>query len=72
MSAKMILFGSEAREQLLKGVNKLADAVKITLGPRGRNAVLFKKCNRPGGHVPTLRLMIKVPPVHILAGMLPF
>lgn len=40
---KQIIFGSEARAKLLEGVNLLADTVKITLGPRGRNVVIEKK-----------------------------
>jgi len=40
MSAKMITFSSRARSHLLKGVNKLTDAVKSTLGPRGRNVIM--------------------------------
>ncbi len=47
MPAKMILFGSEAREKLLKGVNTLSNAVKITLGPKGRNVVLDKTFGSP-------------------------
>ena len=39
MSAKNIFFGSDARSKMLTGVNKLADAVKVTLGPKGRNVV---------------------------------
>ena len=38
--AKQILFGEEARRALQSGVDQLADAVKITLGPKGRNVVL--------------------------------
>ena len=38
--AKQVKYGSEAREALLKGINDLADVVKITLGPKGRNVVL--------------------------------
>ncbi|MDX1358719.1 MAG: chaperonin GroEL [Clostridia bacterium] len=45
--AKQILFGSDAREALETGVNKLADTVKITLGPKGRNVVLDKKFGAP-------------------------
>ena len=45
--AKQILFGAEAREALESGVNKLADTVKITLGPKGRNVVLDKKFGAP-------------------------
>ena len=45
--AKNILYGSEARTALLAGVDKLADTVKITLGPKGRNVVLDKKYGSP-------------------------
>ena len=45
--AKMILFGEEARRALEKGVNKLADTVKVTMGPKGRNVVLEKKFGAP-------------------------
>ncbi len=45
--AKNILYGSEARAALLSGVDKLADTVKITLGPKGRNVVLDKKYGSP-------------------------
>ena len=41
--AKMIAFNEEARRGLERGMNVLADAVKVTLGPRGRNVVLEKK-----------------------------
>ena len=41
--AKLIKHGAEARASLENGVNTLADAVKITLGPKGRNVVLGKK-----------------------------
>ena len=37
---KEVRFGHEARQRMLKGVNVLADAVKVTLGPKGRNVVL--------------------------------
>jgi chaperonin GroEL len=47
MAAKQISHGEEARRSLLRGVNKLADAVKITLGPKGRNVVLEKKFGSP-------------------------
>ena len=42
MSAKDLKFGPEARESMLSGVNTLANAVKITLGPKGRNVVIDK------------------------------
>ena len=45
--AKKIIYGEDARKALLNGVNKLADTVKITLGPRGRNVVLDKKFGAP-------------------------
>jgi len=45
--AKDILFGQEARVALERGVNKLADTVKVTLGPKGRNVVLDKKYGSP-------------------------
>ncbi len=45
--AKDILYGMEARDALLKGVDKLANTVKITLGPKGRNVVLEKKFGAP-------------------------
>ncbi len=47
MAAKEMLFEEEARRALERGVNKLADAVKVTLGPRGRNVVLEKKYGSP-------------------------
>jgi len=45
--AKWILFYDEARQKLLKGVNRLADTVKVTLGPRGRNVVIEKSWGSP-------------------------
>ncbi len=45
--AKKIVYGIEARDALLRGVDKLADTVKITLGPKGRNVVLDKKYGAP-------------------------
>ena len=45
--AKMIKFGEDARKSLLAGVNKLADTVKVTLGPKGRNVVLDKSYGAP-------------------------
>ena len=47
MSAKIIRFGSDAREKILRGVNILADAVTVTLGPKGRNVVLEKSFGAP-------------------------
>jgi chaperonin GroEL len=45
--AKQITYGEESRAAVLRGVNKLADAVKVTLGPKGRNVVLDKKFGSP-------------------------
>jgi len=45
--AKQIVHGEDSRQAILRGVNALADAVKITLGPRGRNVVLDKKFGSP-------------------------
>ena len=45
--SKEIKFGEDARKSLLDGVNKLADTVKVTLGPKGRNVVLDKKFGAP-------------------------
>src|SRR5438128_12619499 len=47
MAAKMLAFEAEARKSLLNGVTKLARAVKATLGPRGRNAVIDKGWGAP-------------------------
>jgi co-chaperonin GroES (HSP10) len=45
--AKQITYGDASRQAMLRGVNSLADAVKVTLGPRGRNVVLDKKFGSP-------------------------
>lgn len=45
--AKQIIYGEEARKALQRGVDQLADTVKITLGPKGRNVVLGKKFGAP-------------------------
>ena len=47
MSAKQIKFGDEARKDLLKGVKKLYDAVRVTMGPKGRNVILEKSFGVP-------------------------
>ena len=47
MTAKDVKFGDSARQKMLKGVNVLADAVKVTLGPKGRNVVLDKSFGAP-------------------------
>jgi chaperonin GroEL len=47
MSAKEVKFGQEARERMLHGVDVLANAVKVTLGPKGRNVVLEKSFGAP-------------------------
>src|ERR671917_1456267 len=47
MAAKDVRFGANARERMLRGVDILADAVKVTLGPKGRNVVLDKSFGAP-------------------------
>ena len=48
--AKEIKYGAEARTALEAGVNKLADTVRVTLGPKGRNVVLDKSVRRSADH----------------------
>ena len=45
--AKMIVYGEDARKKLQSGIDQLADTVKVTLGPKGRNVVLGKKFGSP-------------------------
>src|SRR5690606_10065770 len=47
MAAKEVKFGDSARQKMVKGVNILADAVKVTLGPKGRNVVIDKSFGAP-------------------------
>ncbi|HEX8117195.1 MAG TPA: TCP-1/cpn60 chaperonin family protein, partial [Pyrinomonadaceae bacterium] len=47
MSAKMVMHGEQSRRAILEGVNTLANAVKVTLGPKGRNVVIEKKYGSP-------------------------
>src|ERR1043165_9916591 len=47
MAAKNLIYNEQARRALERGVNKVADAVKVTLGPRGRNVVIEKKFGSP-------------------------
>ncbi|MFN3015707.1 TCP-1/cpn60 chaperonin family protein, partial [Vibrio coralliilyticus] len=47
MTAKEVIFADESRQKMLNGVNLLADAVKVTLGPKGRNVVLDKSFGAP-------------------------
>jgi len=47
MAAKEVIFGENARSRMLRGVNVLADAVKVTLGPKGRNVILDKSFGAP-------------------------
>ena len=47
MTAKQVLFGNDARSRMVNGVNVLADAVKVTLGPKGRNVVIEKSFGAP-------------------------
>ena len=47
MPAKLVIFGDDARAKVVRGVNVLADAVKVTLGPKGRNVVLERSFGAP-------------------------
>src|SRR4051812_36764321 len=47
MAAKKIIYSEKSRQAILRGVNQLADAVKVTLGPKGRNVVIEKKFGGP-------------------------
>ncbi|MDP1965793.1 MAG: TCP-1/cpn60 chaperonin family protein, partial [Reyranella sp.] len=47
MSAKEVRFGADARARMIRGVDILADSVKVTLGPKGRNVVLDKSYGAP-------------------------
>src|SRR5437867_6235509 len=47
MAAKTVKFGQDARDRILRGVNVLADAVQVTLGPKGRNVVIEKSFGAP-------------------------
>ena len=50
MAAKDVRFSQDARDRMMRGVDKLANAVKVTLGPKGRNVVLDKKLGRAHHH----------------------
>ena len=47
MSAKQLVFDEKARQNILRGVEKLAKAVKVTLGPKGRNVLIDEKFGSP-------------------------
>src|ERR687891_2556578 len=47
MAAKQIVYSENSRQAIMRGVNQLADAVKVTLGPKGRNVVIEKKFGGP-------------------------
>ena len=47
MAAKDVKFSTDARDKMVRGVNILADAVKVTLGPKGRNVVIDKSFGAP-------------------------
>ncbi|RLG31854.1 molecular chaperone GroEL, partial [Methanosarcinales archaeon] len=47
MTAKAIKYGTKAREKMMKGMDMLADAVKVTLGPKGRNVLIEKSWGSP-------------------------
>ena len=47
MAAKQIIYNEQARQALIRGVNALADAVKVTLGPKGRNVIIDRRFATP-------------------------
>jgi chaperonin GroEL len=51
MAAKQVHFSTEARDGMLRGVNVLANAVRVTLGPKGRNVVIEKSYGAPRGRL---------------------
>ena len=51
MAAKEVRFSTDARDRMLRGVDTLADAVKVTLGPKGRNVVIDKGAFAGGGGI---------------------
>ena len=61
MAAKDVIFGGEARARMVEGVNILANAVKVTLGPKGRNVVLERSFGAPVSYthltLPTKRIV---------------
>ena len=56
--AKLIKFDIKAREELKKGVDQLSDAVKVTLGPKGRNVILDKKYGAPHSWKTSSRILV--------------
>ena len=58
--AKIIKFDTEARSKMLTGVNTLANAVKVTLGPKGRNVVIQKSFGAPRSLKTVFRLLKKL------------
>ena len=56
MAAKQVVFGDDARARIVRGVNVLANAVKVTLGPKGRNVVL----ERSFGALPSPRTVCRL------------
>src|ERR1700733_13095303 len=71
--AKQIVTGENSRQAILRGVNQLADADKITLGPKGRNAVIEKKFGSPiitkGGVTVAKEIELQDPLENIVAEM---
>ena len=62
--AKIIKFDTEARAQMLKGVNTLANAVKVTLGPKGRNVVMDKSYGAPKITIPQPKNLLFIAQMH--------
>ena len=59
MAAKDVRFSRDARERILRGVDILADAVKVTLGPKGRNVVIDKSFGAPRQSEPASSYRVK-------------
>jgi chaperonin GroEL len=57
--AKQIIFNLEARDQIKKGVDALANAVKVTLGPKGRNVIIDRKFGAPTRSLKMVFLLLK-------------
>src|SRR5215203_2458021 len=71
--AKQIVYGEQSRQAILRGVNQLADAVKVTLGPKGRNVVLDKKFGSPtitkDGVTVAKEIDPQTPPANLVPGL---
>ena len=67
MAAKEVRFSGEARERMLRGVDILANAVKVTLGPKGRNVVIDKSFGAPRRQIVRLSQPFQLTPLGLRA-----